>query len=263
MMNKIKSRKFNNILSNKTSGSSELVDLLNDHFFNQGFSKSEVKNQITLAQKKLGHFQAVTDYLNQLKKRLINKDDFNDYLMNHSETHTTNIKKIFNKIYPELKNINSIITLSRSGTILSMLKLLRQKKKKIKVVICESRPKLEGRTMAAELAKSGIETLLISDAMMSLYVPKVDAAIIGVDLILNNGNVINKVGSKSLSLLSKEYGKPFFVVTTKNKFSKKSRFIPKNEDPKELINKQIKNLSASNIYFEEVEKKLITKIYTD
>lgn len=262
-MTKAKSIKYKDILNNKTSGSSELVDLLNDHLLKQKFSMSELKSQINLAEKELGHFRVVTDYLNELKLKLKNKDDFRNYLNNHTITQSRNVEKIFNKIYPELKKINSVITLSRSGTILSILKLLYQKNKKFTVVICESRPKLEGRLMAEDLAKSGIKTLLISDAMMSLYVPKVDAAIIGADIILKNGNVVNKVGSKSLALFCREYSKPFFVVATKNKFSKRSVFLQKNEDPKEILDKDKKNLSASNIYFEEVEKKFISKIFTN
>ena len=170
---------------------------------------------------------------------------------------------IFNKIYPHLKNIKSIITLSRSGTVLEILKLWHKKHKQFEVVICESRPKFEGRLLAEELAEIGIKTLLISDAMMSLFVFKVDAAIIGADSVLKNGNVINKVGSKSLALLCKEYKKPFFVVTTQQKFSNRNIFHHKNENPKEIFDKKMKNLSVKNIYFEEIEKKFITKIITD
>jgi len=261
MMNKVKSKRFNDILNNKTSGSSELVDLLNKHFLKEKFSRSELNKQITLAIEKLGHFQAVSKYLNELKLKLKNEDDFKKYVIKYSTTHFVNIEKIFNKIYPELKKINSLITLSRSGTLLSILKLLYQKNKKIKVVVCESRPKLEGKLMAEDLAKCGMKVLLITDAMMNLYVPQVDAAIIGADIILKNGTVVNKVGSKSLALLCREYNKPFFVVSTRNKFSKRSSFHQKNENSHEILDKNNKNLSASNIYFEEVEKKFITKIF--
>jgi len=117
--------------------------------------------------------------------------------------------------------------------------------------------------MAEELAEIGIKSLLISDAMMSLYVSKVDASFIGADSVLKNGNVINKVGSKSLALLCKEYKKPFFVVTTQKKFSNGNIFHHKNENPKEIFGREKKNLSVKNIYFEEIEKKFITKIITD
>lgn len=263
MMSKVKSKRFNNIINNKTSGSSELVELLNKHFLSENFSRSELKSQINLAEKKLGHFPAVTKFLNGLKLGLKSEDDFKNYLNDHSSSQSRNIERIFNNIYPELKKINSLLTLSRSGTLISILKHLYQRNKKLRIVICESRPNLEGRLMAEELSKSGIKTLLISDAMMSLFVPQVDAAIIGADVILKNGNVVNKVGSKSLALLCREYKKPFFVVSTKSKFSKRLRFNQKNEDPKEILDKKKRNLSVSNIYFEEVEKKFIKKIFTN
>jgi translation initiation factor eIF-2B subunit delta len=129
--------------------------------------------------------------------------------------------------------------------------------------VCESRPKFEGRLLAEALAKSGIGTALITDAMMSLYVKEADAAIIGADLILSNGNVVNKVGSRLLALLCKEHKKPFYVLASKSKLSKEKIFKSKNENPDEVWTKKIKKLSISNIYFEEIEKNLISKIFTE
>jgi len=262
-MTKAKSNRFIEILHNKTAGSSELVVMLNDYFLTSKISVSEIRNKIYKAKSSLGHFQAVNDYLNTLEMKLKNINDLKNFLVDHSAIQVKNIERIFKEIYPELLKVKSIITLSRSGNLLTILKLWHQTKRNIKVVICESRPRLEGRSMAEELAASDIKTLLITDAMMSLYVPQVDAAIIGADVILKNGNVVNKVGSKSLALLCREYNKPFFVVSSQNKFSKRSRFNQKNEDPNEILSKSKKNLSASNIYFEEVEKKLISKIFTN
>jgi len=262
-MTKLKAKRFSDILNNKTSGSSELVELLNNYFLITKSSGSELRKKIDLAKSRIGHFQAVSEYLNALSDNLKNEADFNNFLTDHSVLQTTNIELIFNKTYPELEKFKSIITLSRSGNLLAILKLWHQKNRKIRVVICESRPKFEGRLMAKELASSGIETLLITDAMMNLYVSQVDAAIVGADSILKNGNVINKVGSKSLALLCKEYGKPFFVVSTKDKLSNRSGFDQKSENPREVLDSKIKNLSVSNNYFEEVEKKFITKIFTN
>jgi translation initiation factor 2B subunit (eIF-2B alpha/beta/delta family) len=99
--------------------------------------------------------------------------------------------------------------------------------------------------------------------MMGIYTKKVDIAIIGADSILKNGNVINKVGSKALALFCLEKLKPFYVVSTKSKRSKKITFKPKNEEPAEVWKKKQKNLKVSNFYFEQVDKNLITKIFTD
>ena len=259
------STKLNKILNNKTSGSSELVALLNKYFLSIRNNSAQIKESIKLAKNKLGHFEIVNFYLNELNKILKrqNKDDLASFLESYLRKENEKIEVIFNKNYQTLKRIRSVITLSRSKTVIDILKLLREKNKYLKVVVCESRPKNEGRLTAQELVKAGINVELITDAMMGIFVPKVDAAIIGADFVLKNGNIVNKVGSKGLALFCKEYKKSFYVVTTKSKFSKKISFKVKKENSIEVWNKTVNNLKVSNIYFEEIEKKFISKIFTD
>ena len=129
------------------------------------------------------------------------------------------------------------------------MKLWKQKNKKLEVIVCESRPKFEGRLMAKELANYDINVELITDAMMGLYVHKIDVAIIGADIILNNGNVVNKVGSSPLALLCREYKKPFYVVSTKSKKSRKIVFKPNQENPEEILKNKIKELISQQYLF--------------
>ena len=261
----MKSPQLNHILNNKTLGSSELVQLLNNYFLSISDNIPTIIKTARIAKTKLGHFEAVNSYLSELSNSLKveSKSALIDFLKGFSKNENQKAKIIFSSIYPRLKETQNVITLSRSGTVLAVLKLWHQKNKKLKVVVCESRPKFEGRLMAEELASIGVNVELITDAMMGLYIPKIDAAIIGSDAVLKNGNVVNKVGSKALALFCKEYKKPFYVVTSKSKLSKKKIFKAKKEKPQEIWDKKVKNLSISNIYFEEIEKKLITKIFTD
>jgi len=263
MKNKMKTNQFEQILNNRTLGSSELVQLLNEYFISIHNNKTEINRGIRLARIKLGHFEAVSSYLKDLSLELKTAHGLLNFFRSHSSQQKEKVEIIFKKILPRLKKLNRIITLSRSGAVLEILKLWHKRNSKIKVVVFESRPKLEGRLMAESLAHNGIKTELITDSMMSLFVSQVDAAIIGADLVLKNGNIVNKVGSKALAIICKEYKKPFYVVTSKSKLSKKKIFQPKKEDPQEIWEKQLKNLAISNIYFEEIEKKLITKIFTD
>ena len=64
-------------------------------------------------------------------------------------------------------------------------------------------------------------------------------------------------------MFCREYKKPFYVVTTRSKYSNQNNFISKKENPKEIWDKKVKNLKVNNIYFEEVERKFITKIFAD
>lgn len=262
-MNKPISHQLDRILNNNTLGSSELVELLNEYFLSIHKNKTRIFRSIGSAKTNLGHFEDVNSYLSQLQSARKTDDGLLNFLNSYSIKHKDKIEIIFNKMYPRLKHLNSFITLSRSGTVIDILKLWYKKNKKIKVVVCESRPKLEGRLMTESLTGAGIKTELITDAMMGLYVHQVEAAIIGADNVLKNGSVINKVGSYSLSLICKEYRKPFYVVTTRSKLSSSNKFKTKKENPKEVYEERIKNLSVSNIYFEEIEKKFISKIFTE
>jgi translation initiation factor eIF-2B subunit delta len=264
-MIKMRYHQLNHILNNKTLGSSELVRFLNSYLFSIRNNKREIIKTISLSKRKLGHFEVINSYLDELNTYLYakNKSELIVFLKRFSSKENEKIETIFNKGYPILKKMQRVITLSRSGTVLEILKLWHQKNKKLKVTVCESRPKFEGRLMAKELSAKGIKVELITDAMMGLYVPKVDAAVVGADVVLKNGNVVNKVGSKALALLCRECKKPFYVVTSKSKLSNKNIFNPKKNNPQEIWDKKVKNLSVSNIYFEEIDKKLITKIFTD
>ncbi len=259
------SKQLNSILNNKRFGSSELVNQLNDLFESYSSETKVIKSSFPVIKKHLGHFTAVNDYMNSLEN-LISKNDkdklsgfFEHFRKNEEDKYET----IFKKLYKQSYTANRIITLSRSGTLLNILKLWHKKNKKMKVVICESRPKFEGRFLAEELIENKIKVELITDAMMSLIVPEIDAAVIGADSVLKNGNVINKAGSKALALLCKVHKKPFFVVTTETKLSNKKTFNTRQENASEVWQKQNKFLKVRNIYFEEIEKKLITKIITN
>lgn len=264
-MKKSSTTELNKILNNKTLGSSELESLINNYFFSIRNDRSKIRDSIRLAQTRLGHFTTINSYLHELKNllRIESKAALEKFLTGHKIKKRNEAEILFSKMKPHLAKIKNIITLSRSGTVLALLRYWHKKNKSLIVVVCESRPMYEGRLAAEELAKAGIKTELMTDAMMAMYIPKVDAAIIGADSVLKNGNVVNKAGSYALALLCKSHKKPFYVVATGSKFSNKNSFRRLQEDPKEICDKKLKNLTISNFYFEEIPKKFITKIFLD
>jgi len=264
-LNNIQRNKLDKIIKDKTAGSSEIVNKVNTFFRGNVNHLEVIEESIPILKNRLNHFAAVNTYLKRINK-IIKLDDqqmMNDFLTSFADAEKNKYEIIFNKITKKAKHINSIITISKSGTLKEVFKLWKQKNKNLKVVICESRPGNEGKLFARELLNLGIKVELISDAMTALYVPQVDAAIIGTDEILKNDNVVNKVGSKALALLCKDNKKPFYVVTTKSKFSGRTKFSVQKADPSKLWNYKSEGLTVSNIYFEEIEKKLVTEIITD
>ena len=117
--------------------------------------------------------------------------------------------------------------------------------------------------MAKELLKCGIKVDMITDAMAGIFVPKVDAVIVGADVVLNNGNVVNKTGSLALALLCKHYKKPLYVLTAKSKFVNKKRHKLSKESSDRIWKYVHPNLTTTNIPFEEIDRRLITEIISE
>lgn len=101
------------------------------------------------------------------------------------------------------------------GTALGVIRYAHEQKKKIHVYIDETRPFLQGaRLTAFELGEDGIDNTLICDNMAGYLMSKggVDVIIVGADRIARNGDVANKIGTYSLSVLANFHKIPFYVA---------------------------------------------------
>lgn len=258
-------KQLEKILIDNTSGSTELLLKINNLLKKNLHNKSFIEFSIKKITQDLSHFSAIKNYLNKLEKiySYENEKALQKFLSEFENIESNRHKKIFYNSLPFIINLNSVLTISNSNTLLNYFTLWREQNAKLIVTVCESRPMLEGRILAKNLLKEDIKVQLITDSEISIFINKVDAVIIGADSILPNGNIINKVGSNILAILCKIYKKPFYVVASKSKFIKRKSFIPSESKPEEIWNYHNKNLEIYNYYFEEVEKKLITKVFTD
>jgi len=101
------------------------------------------------------------------------------------------------------------------GTATAPMRVAVEQGKKIKVFADETRPVLQGARLTAwELMQDGIDVTLITDNMAGYFMKKgeVDLAIVGTDRTVRNGDVANKIGTYSVSVLCKEHGIPFYVA---------------------------------------------------
>jgi len=250
------------ILSDKTSGSVELLRKLNRYLALEQAKVEYIKKILPELKKHFSSFENIRKYLSELNKLVRAGKLYSGFFSKY--TGNVNVhEKIFSSAFPSLKRCSIIMTISNSRTILEFLKRIQKEKTDLKVIVCESRPEFEGRIMAAALVKGGVKVQLITESMAAEYVQKSDAVIIGADVILKNGNVVNKVGSKTLSILCREYGKPFYVVADKSKFSSKNNFKQNKEDRKEIWRSAPKKISIKNYNFEIVPKSYVTNIFTD
>lgn len=101
------------------------------------------------------------------------------------------------------------------GTALGVIRAASEAGKKIKVIATETRPFLQGARLTAwELDQDGIPVSLITDNMVGHMMGRgvVDAVVLGADRIASNGDVANKIGTYTISVLAKSHGIPFYVA---------------------------------------------------
>jgi len=135
------------------------------------------------------------------------------------------------------------------GTALGVIRTAFKEGKKIHVYVDETRPILQGARLTAwELMQEKIPFTLITDNMAGflMFQKKVNLIIVGADRIARNGDVVNKIGTYSLSVLARENKVPFYVAAPTSTIDvslRSGKEIPIEErDPKEvthILGKQI------------------------
>lgn len=258
------SAEYKKLLADKTSGSTDLLFALNSLLRKNYSRETEKRRLISDLKKNFSSFEAIRNYLDSLS-RLQNADkkSLEAFFETHSGNKQSVFENIFNSAVPCLKNKSVIATLSNSRTVAEILIRLGRKRINLKVLICESRPKKEGRLMAERLAAAGIAVKFFTDAAMAGMILNCDAAICGADMILSGGNIINKTGSRTMAVLCSYYKKPFYIVADKTKFSSKKTFTETDKPAGEIYQPKNRRIIVRNKYFECVDKKLITRIFTD
>lgn len=105
-----------------------------------------------------------------------------------------------------------VLTLGRSSAVEAFLKAAA-KERSFTVLVLETSPGLRGHTTAAHLARAGINTLLVPDASVYAWMPKVTKVVLGAHFVLANGGAVVEAGGRLLASAAKIHAKPFTIVT--------------------------------------------------
>ncbi|NPD88853.1 MAG: S-methyl-5-thioribose-1-phosphate isomerase [Asgard group archaeon] len=142
------------------------------------------------------------------------------------------------------------------GTALAPIFRANEKGKNVKVLVDETRPRLQGAKITAwELEQEGIDHYIISDSAASFLMSKrqVDKVILGADRCLKDGTVSNKIGTLSLAVNAKYFGIPFYSAfpwTTLDKESKSMEEFEieyRNEDEIKYITSAKEKILVANL----------------
>ncbi len=110
-------------------------------------------------------------------------------------------------------NAGSLATVDY-GTALGVIRAAIEEGKNVKVIACETRPRLQGaRLTCYELMRDNIPVTLISDTMVGYVMSRgmVDKVVVGADRIVRDA-VLNKIGTYNVAVLAYEHGIPFYVA---------------------------------------------------
>ena len=163
------------------------------------------------------------------------------------------------------KQLKKIMLISYSSTVLNLLE--KNKDFNLKIFVLESRPLLEGRKTAKFLSKY-FNTTLIIDAAMGKFLEQTDLVLIGVDSVLRDGSIINKIGSYPLTALSKLNNIDVYAVGDSYKYNLRSHYgheiLIEEKLSSEVFNiNEDTNMDVLNYYFEVIPSEYISGIISD
>jgi translation initiation factor 2B subunit (eIF-2B alpha/beta/delta family) len=255
-------KKLSAIIKDDTSGSTDLLRRLAKLFSSYLESPTELQNLISEAGVHLEQFGVITSYLNEVSKAMRkNEPGILKTVVERPLLDTKIYSLILKNAEPFIEKVESVFTLSNSGTILEILKLLSSKRKKTQVFITESRPKKEGRILVRNLLEKNIAVQFGADVQMPYFIEQCDAVFLGADKLLPDGSIVNKTGSFNAAIIAGHFNKPVYIFAES---SKKSSFYNEAEkNASEIWNYKHAYLTIKNVHFEVVSADLVTSIFTE
>ena len=118
-----------------------------------------------------------------------------------------------------LKDGDVVMTHSYSSSVIAILKKAHQQGKPLSVFVTETRPELEGRDVARELAAEGIDTTLIIDSAVSHFIEKTDKVLVGSEAVAANGAIVNKIGTATIAAVAHGARVRVYAAASTYKFS--------------------------------------------
>jgi translation initiation factor eIF-2B subunit alpha len=82
---------------------------------------------------------------------------------------------------------------------------------------------------------AGIPTRLIVDTAIGVVMDSVDLVLVGAEGVMENGGVVNKVGTYPIALVANALSKPFYVAVESYKFA---RMYPLSQRDTQCLSKQ-------------------------
>ncbi|XP_015270647.1 PREDICTED: translation initiation factor eIF-2B subunit delta [Gekko japonicus] len=147
-----------------------------------------------------------------------------------------------------------------------------------RVVVVDSRPRLEGRETLHRLVKQGVRCSYVLINAISYVLPEVSKVLLGAHALLANGSVMSRMGTSQIALISKAHNVPVLVCCETYKFCDRVQtdsFVSNElDDPDDLIVphrgriplaswQENKSLRLLNLVYDVTPMELVDLVITD
>lgn len=114
--------------------------------------------------------------------------------------------------YPLIRDGSVILTHGFSRGVAAVLLAAAKRHVRFKVFVTESRPSGSGCLMTRTLKNACIPTCMVLDSAVSFTMNRVDLVLVGAEGVVENGGLINQIGTFQLAVFAKHAHKPFYAV---------------------------------------------------
>ncbi|KAJ3218678.1 Eukaryotic translation initiation factor 2B, subunit 4 delta, 67kDa [Dinochytrium kinnereticum] len=190
---------------------------------------------------------AIRQLKNEITKNSIDKadEDVKESLRNWiddfiKEKITVAASAIIQNCMKKIRDGDVILIYARSSVVEKLLLEAHRCGISFRVIVCDSRPKLEGRIMLERLVSAGIACTYILSNSLGVVIKDVTKLILGASSLLSNGAVMARAGTALVAMIASDANIPVIVLCELYKFSETVRLdsFVWNEigDPDALVN---------------------------
>ncbi|XP_002464171.1 translation initiation factor eIF-2B subunit delta isoform X1 [Sorghum bicolor] len=127
-------------------------------------------------------------------------------------------KAIVSHAITKVRDNDVLLTYGSSSVVEMILEYAHELGRNFRVVVVDSRPKLEGQGLLRRLVAKGINCTYTHINAISYIMHEVTRVLLGASSILSNGTVYSRVGTASVAMVAHAFGVPVLVCCEAYKF---------------------------------------------
>jgi len=155
---------------------------------------------------------------------------------------------------------NCTVLVHGMSRVVNGLVLRAAESKQFNIIVTESRPDCSGLRTAELFSSKGIPTRVVLDSGVGAAMEGVDLCLVGSEGVMENGGIVNKIGTYQIAIIAHALKRPFYVAVESYKFA---RIYPLSQrDVRDLSSRHLEGkLEAPQVDFTPAQ--LITLLFTD